>query len=159
MGDRIYRNMLILGDDSDLLAEVPGLNLPSLDPHTYVLVDDDAKECRVISEDELEEFYVDNNIETYVLEDINAFALDLIDSEYLRITYSTGPQISLLLGAIDLHGGVRVDQYAKRNDVIYPIDDLGRLRLNATNTPNLVNMRSWYLEEAKRVNDEHLEIA
>ena len=157
--DRIYGDMLVLGHDSDLLNEVPDLNLPSLEPHTYVLVDDDAKECRVISEDELEESYVDNNIETYVLEDVNAFALDQIDSEYLKIIYSAGPQISLLLGSIDFHGGARVDQYAKRNDIIYPIDESGRLRLNATNTPNLVNMRKWYLEEAKRVNDEHLEIA
>ncbi|HET8670241.1 MAG TPA: hypothetical protein VFM05_06305 [Candidatus Saccharimonadales bacterium] len=159
MPDRIYGNMLVLGDDSDLLTEVPGLDLPSLEPHTYVLVDDDARECRIISEDELEESYVDNNIETFVLEDVNAFALDLIDSEYLRITYNTGAQISLLLGSVDFHGGARVDQYAKRNDIIYPIDDSGHLKLNATNTPNLVNVRKWYLEEARRVNDEHLEIA
>src|SRR5712692_1017908 len=157
MPDRLYGKMLVLDSDSDLLAQVPGLTLPH-ETNTYILVDDDAKECRVISQDELETSYVDENIETYQLQDVNWLTLD-VDTQYVTITYSSGALTSLLLGSIDFGGGARVEQYAKRNGVIYPIDDTGHLQLNAANTPNLVNIRKWYLNEAKRVNDERIEIA
>jgi hypothetical protein len=158
MPDKLYGNMLVLDSDSDLIAEVPGLKLPSLEARTYVLVDDDAKQCRVISEEELEESYVDNNIDTYQLQDLNWLTLD-VDNQYVTITYNSGAQISLLLGSIEFGAGARVDQYVKRNGVIYPIDETGHLQLDAVNTPNLVNIRKWYLNEAKRANDERLEIA
>ncbi|MGB8645247.1 MAG: hypothetical protein WCF84_08410 [Anaerolineae bacterium] len=158
MTDRIYGHMLVLDPDSDLIAEVPGLKLPTVEAHTYILVDDDAKECRVISEDELEASYVDNNIHTFQLQEVNLLTLD-VDNQYVTITYSSGAQTSLLLGSIDLGGGGLVEQYAKRNGVIYAIDDAGHVQLDATNTPNLVYVRKWYLGEAKRVNDERIEIA
>lgn len=156
MPDRIRGHMLVLDADSPLIAE--GVNLPAVEPHTYVLIDDDAKECRVISEDELEASYVDNNIETFQLQDVNWLTLD-VDNHYVTVTYSSGAQTSLLLGSIDVDGGTPAEQYVKRNGIIYPIDESGSVQLDANNTPNLVGIRNWYLAEAKRVNDERLEIA
>jgi hypothetical protein len=149
--------------DPELFGDLPGLTLPGVEAHTYVLVDDDAKECRIISEDELEASYVDNHIDGYQLQDVNSLTgldPDSMGKEYLTITYSSGAQISLQLGLIDfLSAPVRTEQYAKSDGIIYPVDDSGTLRLNTVDTPNLVNIRKWYLDEAKRVNDEHLEMA
>jgi hypothetical protein len=156
MTDKIRGQMLILDPDSPLIAE--GVNLPVVEPRTYVLLDDDAQECRVIPEDELEESYVDNNIQTYQLQDVNWLTLD-VDNQYVTITYSSGVQTSLLLGSIDLGEGRSAEQYVKRNGIIYPIDESGSVLLDANNTPNLVAIRNWYLAEAKRINDERLEIA
>jgi hypothetical protein len=64
-----------------------------------------------------------------------------------------------LLGSISFGAGQRAKQYAKAHGVIYPIDKFGALLFNKTNTPRLVAMRTWYHEEAKRVNDTRLEIA
>jgi hypothetical protein len=49
---------------ADQLPPVQGLDLPTIEPHTYQLVDDDEKVCRVISEDELEASYIDNHIQS-----------------------------------------------------------------------------------------------
>ena len=87
MPDKIRGNMLILDPDSPLIAE--GVYLPTVEPHTYVLLDDDAQECRVISEDELDWSYVDNNIESYQLQEVNWLTLE-VDKEYVTITYSNG---------------------------------------------------------------------
>lgn len=143
---------------ADLLPPVPGLDEPTVEPHTYVLVDDDKKECRVISEAELEAAYVDNEIDTFKLRNVDWLTLD-VDKEYVDITYSSGAKASLLLGSIDYAGGGRADQYGKSKGVIYPIDESGAMLLNGTNTPRLVAMRTWYWNEAKRVNDERIEVA
>ena len=96
--------------DSDLLPPVPGLDPPTLEPHTYVLVDNDAKVCRVISEVELEASYVDNNIETFQLQDINVLTLD-VDNHDVNITYSSGAKASfLMLGSIDFEDGRMAEQ-------------------------------------------------
>jgi hypothetical protein len=63
--------------NSDLLPSVSGLKLPTVERHSYALLDDDDKMCRVISEDELEESYVDNNIDTFVLQGIDWLTLDV----------------------------------------------------------------------------------
>jgi hypothetical protein len=144
--------------DVDLLPPVPGLTPPTLEPHTYSLLDDDEKVCRIISEEELEASYVDNDIATFKLRDVNWLTLE-VDKEDVDITYRNGAKTSLLLGSISFHGGGRAPQYAKKDDVIYPIDEFGGLLLNATNTPQLVAIRTWYHNEAKRVNDQRLEIA
>jgi len=144
--------------NADLLPPVAGLDEPTVESHTYTLVDDDRQECRVISEDELEEAYVDNDIDTFKLRNVNWLTLD-VDKQYVDITYSSGIKASVLLGAIDFDNGQRADQYGKSHGVIYPIDDSGALLLNKTNTPRLVAMRTWYWNEAKRVNDERIEIA
>jgi hypothetical protein len=156
MTDKIRGHMLILDPGSPLIGE--GVKLPVLEPHTYALLDDDAQQCRVISEDELEASYVDNNIGTYQLQDVSWLTLD-VDNQYVTITYSSGAQTSLLLGSIDLGRGPSADQYVKRNGIIYSIDGSGSVLLDADNTPNLVAIRNWYLAEAKRVNDERLQIA
>jgi hypothetical protein len=143
---------------ADLLPPAPGVDLPTIDPHTYMLVDDDEKECRVISEDELEADYVDRDIETFKLRNVDWLTLD-VDKEYVDITYSRGATASILLGSIDDGSGVAAEQYGKSKGVIYPIDDSGALLLNNANTPRLVAMRTWYWNEAKRVNDERIQIA
>jgi hypothetical protein len=143
---------------ADLLPPVPGLDEPTIDAHTYVLVDDDKKVCRVISEDELEADYVDNDIDTFKLRNVNWLTLD-VDKQYVDITYASGAKASVLLGSIDYGSGVRAEQYGKSKGVIYPIDGAGALLLNNTNTPRLVAMRTWYWNEAKRVNDERIQIA
>jgi hypothetical protein len=134
------------------------LELPTVDERTYVLVDDDAKECRVIAEDEFNASYVDNNIQTFQLQDLNWLTLD-VDNQYVTITYSSGAQTAVLLGSIDYNAGRSAEQYGKTNGVIYPIDEAGTFLFNNSNTPNLVAIRTWYYNEAKRVNDERLEIA
>lgn len=144
--------------DSDLLPSVPGLELPTVESHTYMLLDDDEKVCRVISEGELEESYVDNNIHTFRLQVVDWLTLD-VDKKDVNIVYFSGARTSLLLGSIAFGAGRRAEQYAKVKGVIYPIDDSGALLLNATNTPRLVAMRTWYHKEAKRVNDERIQIA
>lgn len=144
--------------DSDLLPSVSGLELPTVELHTYPLVDDDDKVCRIISEDELEESYVDNNIDTFRLEAVDWLTLD-VDREYVEIVYFGGARTSLLLGSISFSVGTTAEQYAKSNGVIYPINSFGGLLLDATNTPRLVAMRTWYHREAKRVNDQRIEIA
>jgi len=144
--------------DSDLLPSVAGLEPPTVESHTYVLLDDDEKLCRIISEDELEESYVDNNIDTFQLQGVDWLTLD-VDKEDVNIVYFGGARTSLLLGSISFGAGRRAEQYAQSKGVIYPIDNSGALLLNGTNTPRLVAMRTWYHKEAKRVNDERIEIA
>lgn len=151
-------NVKLVKFDSDLLPDVPGLDLPTIENRTYVLVDDDEKVCRVIDQDELEASYVDNNIVTFKLRDVNWLTLD-VDNQFVDITYADGSGTSLLLGSISYGGGVRTDQYGKTGGIIYPIDAAGNLQLNATNTPRLVGIRIWYYNEAKRVNDQRIEIA
>jgi hypothetical protein len=151
-------NVRLIKFDSDLLPDVPGLNLPTIENRTYVLVDDDARVCRVIDQDELDASYVDNHIATFKLRDVNWLTLD-VDNQFVDITYTNGNTTSLLLGSISYSGGVRTDQYGQTGGVIYPIDAGGNLQLNATNTPQLVAMRVWYYNEAKRVNDERIQIA
>lgn len=146
----------LLKFDSDLLSG--DLVLPSVEENKYVLVDNDAKECRVIGEDEFNASYVDDNIESFQLEDVNWLTLD-VDNQFVTLTYSGGAQTALLLGSIDYGGGSKAEQYGKTNGVIYPIDQSGTLLLNSTNTPNLVNVRTWYYNQAKRINDQRLEIA
>jgi hypothetical protein len=141
------------------LPDVPGVDVPVTDPPSYVLVDNDAQVCRVISSVDLDASYVDNNIDTFRLLDVNSLSLDQIDSEYLSINYTNGATTALQLGSIDFGAPVRTDQYGQSGGIIYPIDSSGKLALNATNTPHLAAMRTWYLNEAKRVNDEHLQIA
>lgn len=94
----------------------------------------------------------------FPFQEVNWLTLD-VDQEYVTITYSNGAQTSLLLGSIDLDGGNIAEEYVKRNGIIYPIDQWGNALLDANNTPNLVAIRNWYLTEARRENDERLEIA
>lgn len=140
------------------MDEMDGVTLPSVSPREYVVIDHDEKVCRVVDEDEFNASYVDRNIDTFKLRGVNWLTLD-VDRNIVDIDYDDGRRASFVLGAIDLSAPVRTDQYGKSGGVIYPIDDSGALRLNATDTPNLAAMRRWYLREAKRVNDERIKIA
>jgi hypothetical protein len=144
--------------DPDLLADVPGLTLPSVENRSYALLDDDDKVCRRIDEDELEASYVDNGIDTFRLLDVNVLTLN-VDDQAVRLTYADGRTVDLPLGAIKLNAPVRAGQYGQWHGIIYAIDDAGNILLDATNTPHLADIRRWYLAEAKRVNDQRIEIA
>jgi hypothetical protein len=121
-------------------------------------VDDDEKVCRVIGESEFQASYVDNDIETFKLRNVDWLTL-AVDKEHVDIKYEDGRTSSVLLGSIDYAPGPRAGEYTKIRGVIYPIDSTGTSLLNATNTPNLVAMRTWYWNEAKRVNDQRIRIA
>ena len=140
------------------MDEMEGVTLPSVSSREYVVIDHDDRVCRVVDEDEFNAAYVDRNIDTFKLRGVNWLTLD-VDKNVVDIDYDDGRRASFVLGAIDLSAPVRADQYGKRGGVIYPIDDSGALRLSATDTPNLAAMRRWYLNEAKRVNDERIRIA
>jgi hypothetical protein len=144
--------------DSDLLPSVTGLEPPTMEPHRYFLLDDDEKVCRVISEEELEESYVDNNIDIFRLKDVNWLTLE-VDKEFVEIVYFSGAKTELLLGSISLGASRRAEQYGKREGVIYPIDASGAELLDDTNTPRLAAMRAWYHKEVKRMIAERIEIA
>ena len=144
--------------DVDLLPTVAGLEVPSVGPREFVLVDDDERVCRVISERELDASFVDSNIDTFKLDQVDWLTLE-VDKEDVNITYSTGAKTALRLGSISLGGGKMATQYYKTKGVIYPIDDVGTLLLNGANTPNLVAVRTWYHTEARRVIDERIKIA
>ncbi len=139
-------------------ADISGQTLPSVDPGSNVLIDDDARVCRVITDDERDAASIDRNIDTFQLQDINLLTLD-VDNHNVTITYTGGASITILLGSIDYAAPVRAAQYGQRNGLIFPIDADGNPLLNATDTPNLVAIRTWYFNEAKRVNDQRLEIA
>lgn len=144
--------------DSDLLPSVPGLTPPTLEPRTYYLIDDDERVCRVISDDERDDAFVDLGIKTFRLRNVNLLTLD-VDRETVDLVYNNGTTAALRLGSIDLRSGSRAEQYGKTNGVIYPLHADGAFMFNGTNTPHLVAMRRWYLAEAKRVNDQRIEIA
>jgi hypothetical protein len=143
---------------SDQLPVPDGMTLPSVEEHKYSLVDDDAKVCRIIGEDEFNASYVDYNIQTFQLDGVDWLTLD-VDNHFVLLTYASGTQTSLLLGSIDFNAGVMAEQYGKTNGVIYPIDAGGTLLFNQTNTPNLAAIRTWYFNEAKRLNDDRVKIA
>ncbi len=140
------------------LGSIPGLDLPTVDPGSNALFDNDAKVCRIISDDELHAAYVDDNIDTFQLQNVNLLTLD-VDNQFVTLTYANGAGIDMLLGWIDYAAPPRTTQYGQTAGIIYPIDANGNPLLNATNTPNLVAIRKWYAAEARRVNDQRVEIA
>jgi hypothetical protein len=140
------------------MPAVDGVDLPTIEPRTYYLIDDDEKVCRVIDDAEFQAAYVDNHIDTFKLRNVDWLTL-AVDREHVDIVYEDGRTASLLLGSIDYAPGPRAGEYTKIKGVIYPIDATGTSLFNDTNTPNLVAMRTWYWEEAKRVNDERIRIA
>jgi hypothetical protein len=111
----------------------------------------------VLSEDELRAVYVDSIIDTFQLQDVSWLTLD-VDNQYVNVKYTNGASTTLLLGSIYYGAPVHTEQYGQSSGIIYPIDADGNLVLNATN-PNLRAMRVWYNSEAKRINDQRLQIA
>lgn len=141
--------------DARVTPHVPGVDLPRLGPHENVLVDDDKKVCRVISDQELDKSYIDSDIDMFKLRRVDFLTLDC-DKETIDIWYVNGRKADMRLGSIALTPGKRATQYKKSKGVIYPIDDAGNLLLNDTNTPNLAAIRSWYHKEAARVHAERV---
>jgi hypothetical protein len=145
--------------DEDVTPGGSGVELPRVGPRENVLVDDDAKNCRVISDEEVDAWYVDNGINLFKLRAVDFLTLNC-DKETLDIWYAGMPRkADMRLGSISLESGKRATQYRKSKGVIYPIDDRGNLLLNDTNTPNLAFIRRWYHKEAARVHAERVRIA
>ena len=149
---------IILGKlPPDLVASA--VDLPGVDPGNYVLVDNDAKVCRTITDDDLAAASVDNNIATYRLLDVNWLTLD-IENQTLSITYTDGRVANMILGSINYNSApVRSQEFGQTGGVIFPIDEEGNPQFDLSNTPNLAAIHVWYWQEAKRVNDERIEIA
>ena len=135
------------------------VDLPVVELGHYVLVDNDAKVCRTITDDDLAAASVDRNIATFLLPDVNWLTLD-IENQPLRITYTDGRTASVLLGSINFNSApVRSQEFGQTDGVIFPIDEQGNPLFDLSNTPNLAAIHIWYWREAKRVNDERLVIA
>src|ERR1700733_8130255 len=94
------------------VSDVPGVNLPVTDPRSYVLVDNDAQTCRVISDADLRASYVDNNMDTFRLQDIDWLTLD-VDNQYVSIKNTTGAATALQLRSIHFGAPGRTDQYGQ----------------------------------------------
>jgi hypothetical protein len=161
----ISLSTVILVTDKDLLKqgaqlreEGPDLQDPSTQASSYPLLDDDAKNCRVIDEDELRASYVDENIVKCFLADFSPFE-ETLDNEYLVVRYGNGTQISIQFGLIDAGPEVRAEEYVKTGGIIYPIDDTGAVQFNAVNTPTLVYSRQWVLDQWKKAGEQNLEMA
>jgi hypothetical protein len=101
---------------------------------------------------------VDNNISTYQLDGINPLTLD-VDVQQVILTYASGAQTSILVGIIDWDTAIRADQYVKRDGLIYPVDEAGNLMLNVVNTPNLVNIRKKYHDDARGASNTDVQFA
>ncbi len=145
--------------DVTLLPPAPGVTVPTIETRTFMLLDDDAQECRVIQQDELEASYVDNNITTFQLNDYSPADDTMLNNENVTFTYASGAQITIKLGLIDMNLALRAPQYVKRDGLIYPIDDSGNLMLNVVNTPNLYNIHKWYHDKAVEANNTDLKFA
>jgi hypothetical protein len=129
----------------------PGLNPPTVDPNKHILLDDDAKQCSIIGDDELYASYVDRNIKTYQLDGQETWPqLNNPDKHNVILTYNDGSKNPVLVGSISLNDGPEPDQYYKSAGIIYPIDKSGAALLDATNTPNLAYIRNQYWELAKK---------
>jgi hypothetical protein len=129
----------------------PGLNPPTVDPNKHILLDDDAKQCSIIGDDELYASYVDRNIKTYKLDAEETWAeVTNPDKHNVILTYNNGSTNPVLVGSISLNDGPEPDQYYKSAGIIYPIDKSGAALLDATNTPNLAYIRNQYWEMAKK---------
>lgn len=144
--------------DVTLLPAVPGLEAPTVGPHEHVLLDDDEQVCRVIDDRDLEESYVDDNINTFRLRDLN-WLVPEVDKEILDLVYVDGRRASMRLGSISLEPSRMAEQYGKKSGVIYAIDRQGNRIFDRSNTPNLAFIRRWYLTEVKKLIDTRVEIA
>lgn len=134
------------------------LTQPSVNAPTYYLLDDDAKNCRNIDDDEFKASYVDDNIVKCYLADYSPFE-ETLDNESLVVQYAGGSSISVAFGLIDLDLKLPADAYLKSGGVIYPIDDTGALRLNGVTTPTLVYTREWVLRQWKNAGDQNVQMA
>lgn len=133
------------------LVEKANLELPSVEPNKYVLLDDDAKQCSIIGDDDLNAAFVDRNIDTYKLDGIETWPqVPNPDKHNVILTYKDGHQTSVLIGSISLDNGPAPDQYYKSGGTIYPIDKSGASLLDATNTPNLSYIRNKYWDMARQ---------
>jgi hypothetical protein len=141
--------------DERVTPQGSGVDLPRVGPHENVLVDDDEKVCRVISDEELDRSYVDSGIDMFKLRQVDFLTLDC-DKETVDIWYFGSRKTDMRLGSIALTPGKRATQYKKSKGVIHPIDDRGNVLLNDTNTPNLAAIRRWYHKEAARVHAERV---
>jgi hypothetical protein len=148
----------LLNQGVPLQEENPELQEPTVDASSYVLIDNDAKNCRVIDQDEFTASFVDNNIVKCYLADFSPFE-ETLDNEYLVVNYQNGHQIQIQFGLIDAQPGVFPAEYAKTGGLIYPIDESGVVLLNDATTPTLMYTRDWVINQWKEASQENLQMA
>jgi hypothetical protein len=67
---------------------------------------------------------------------------------------------NVILGSINYNSApVPSQEFGQTNGVIFPIDGDGNPLFDLTNTPNLAAIHIWYWKEAKRLNDDRLQMA
>ncbi|MGH9562036.1 MAG: hypothetical protein ACRD3S_11340 [Terracidiphilus sp.] len=138
----------------------PSVQLPVVEPNTYELLDDDAKQCSIIGDDELNAAYVDKHIASYRLDGIETWPqVPNPDNHNVIITYGSGSQATISIGSIGLDPGPAPDQYYKTGGIIYPIDQSGGSLFNATNTPNLAYIRNQYWDMARKQTETNVMFA
>jgi predicted dehydrogenase len=131
-----------------------------VEPNQYVLLDDDAKTCRIIGDDEFNASYVEQNIKSYVLDGIETWpAVPNPDNHNVILTYTSGSTNSIALNSISLDPGPAPAQYYKTGGIIIPIDETGNALFDATNTPNLTYIRNQYWDMARRLVENNLFMA
>jgi hypothetical protein len=81
------------------------------------------------------------------------------DRHNVILTYSSGKQVSILVGSISLDSGPAPDHYFKTEGIIYPIDKNGAALLDNTNTPALSYIRNQYWAMAKKQAETNLMFA
>lgn len=138
----------------------PNVRPAVVDPNTYQLLDDDAKQCSIIGDDDLNAAYVDRNIASYRLDGIETWPqVPNPDNHNVIITYQSGAQATVSIGSIGLDPGPAPDQYYKTGGIIYPIDQSGASLFNATTTPNLAYIRNQYWNMALKQSETNVMLA
>ena len=152
---------ITLVDAQDFALEPHELELPEVEEHFYPLTDHDARECRNIGRDELAESYVDQNIVRIEPMQPDPWTLDpaSIDKQDLGITYRNDASLGIRLGSIDISGGPVARSFIKSEGIIFPVDEGGRLLMDATNTPILSAVRRDLHEQLAGRSEKRLEIA
>jgi hypothetical protein len=130
------------------------LELPSFTP--YILLDEDEGQCRLVSWDEMEPNYIDNNIEEFQVRP-DPFAFYQIDEEQGTLIVQDGREFPMQLSEIAENGDEY--QYAKVAGLIWPIDRNGARLLNPSTTPNLVAFKQRIHEIVEELSRQQLELA
>jgi len=132
-----------------------GVDLPAVD--RFTLDDDDAGNCRLVTEDEIRGEYLDNPTQASPVQP-EWLTLE-IDNQPITFTYANGAQYTTPLGSIDWTAHIGADRFRKVGGIVYPVDASGNVMLNRATTPRLVNVREYLHEQIQQRSEERVEMA
>ena len=151
--------------DAELLGLEDELHLemPTLAPLEFSLIDHDNQECRIVSKEEIRPLHVDNEIDFIDQLHPSPWTLSIvdIDQQMLHITYNDGRTLGITLGHV---GKQRKDFnptrfYRQIEGIVFPIDENGNLLMDMTNAPLLSALRSDIHLQLRNMMKTRLEIA